>query len=51
MLNCGDHEITIALDVDQTPGEKTNEPYSKQDNLLDEVNYQRTSISANINFR
>lgn len=47
---CGDHEITIALGGDQTRVANENKPYSRRDELLDEVNYQRISISAKIDF-
>lgn len=47
---CGDYEINIALDGDQTRILEANKPYLKQDELLDEVNYQRISISEKINF-
>ncbi len=47
---CSDHEITIALDGDRTRIANENKPYSRRDDLLGEVNYQRISISAKINF-
>ena len=47
---CGDHEITIALDGDRTRIANETPPYSKRDELLGEVNFQRISISEKINF-
>ena len=46
---CDDHEITILLDGNQTRIVEENEPYAEKERLLDEVNYQRISISSKVN--
>ena len=46
---CGDHEITILLDGNQTRIVEASEPYAEKERLLDEVNYQRISISSKVN--